>query len=537
MSWRAAPLALLTWAAGVAGPIGATPQRYASAPAAITPVPMSASCRAEAAADVDLGAAWLLVREQATARAAFDRAVDHDPDCALGYWGQAVARFDLALGEAADDGTLAATASGTAIEATVGRALAVPAQTAFERAAVAALRAMRDRVAAPGVPAAWPARIGAYRDALCAGAASNRAIRLWCARALADAAISPSLSAPAAEALAHVAELGRDGPLDLGSAFIVLQVAKDRQAPIVTRAIDAIVAANPPVPWPHLAAADAAAGRGDWATAASSSARAGAVATNEHARGRALDVELTALMQLGRRRDAYARAGAAIRSAATAGDEAGDAAARAFARVAVADRRIDGRGLVDRTTLTLGPREAQRWPAVFVDALDAALRAWPGGDAALLAQARASLEKLQALAGEDSLHEIDWAATIVEAAMAASQDEHQQMALFLMHAAEIEANPATIWLGRERLVPSREIAAELWLRTYRYDYARRDAQAVLDTEPARISPYVVLARTATRLHDTAAAAEAWKKVLELRVSADADDTIRLEAQRALGLAK
>jgi len=238
-------------------------------------------------------------------------------------------------------------------------------------------------------------------------------------------------------------------------------------------------------------------------------------------------------MQLGRRRDAYARAASAIRLPDDASDAERDAAARAVARLALADRRIDGRGLGDRGALALGPREAARWPAVFVEALDAALRAWPGGDAALLARARASLATLQALAGEDSLNEASWAATIVEAAMAASQDEHQQMDLFLTHAADLERNPAMRRGGLGLLVPTREIAAELWLRTYRYDWARRDAAAVLEAQPRRISPFVVLARTAVRVGDRAAAVAAWRTILELRASADADDTLRLEATQAL----
>jgi len=518
--------ALVVAGAVLAGSAAAVPgQRYASATPVIAPVPMGASCAAAASADVDLGAAWLLVGEPEAARPAFDRAVDHDPDCALGYWGQAAVRFP-----AADAGSPDAQ---RAVDAAVGRALAVPVRTPFERAVIGALRALRDRVAAPGVPAAWPARLSAYRDALCAGAAADRGIRLWCARALADAASSIDLPGAVPAALPHVVELARDRALDVGTAFIALEVVPDPHAPIVGRALAAIVAADPPAAAPHLAAADMAVRRGDWTAAAAASARAGAVAGRSEARASALDAELEALMQLGRRRDAYARAAAAIRLSADAGEAERDAAARAVARLAIADRRIDGRGLGDRGALVLGPREAVRWPAVFVDALDAALRAWPGGDAALLARARTSLASLQALAGEDSTAEATWAATIVEAAMAASQDEHQQMDLFLAHAADLERNPAMIRAGRALLVPTREIAAELWLRTYRYDWARRDAAAVLEAQPRRISPVVVLARTAVRVGDRAAAVAAWRTILELRASADADDTLRLEATQAL----
>jgi hypothetical protein len=531
---RAAALAAVAGVvAGVPSPAAPAPQRYAAAPAGIAPVPMGATCRAEASADVDVGAAWLLAGEPEPARAAFERAVDLDPDCALGYWGQALAGFGAALAASPDDGTAASTAGGRAIEAAIGRALAVPARSPLEIAAGAALRALRDRVAAPGVPAAWPARIAAYRDALCAGAAADRLVRVWCARALADAVVSGDLTVPAAAALAHVVELAREGPLDAGAAFIALQVAEDRTAPIVARAMDVIAGANPPAPRPHLAVAGAAADRGEWTAAAASAARAAATADDPEVRWPALDAELEALMQLGRRREAYARAGAAVRLPADARFEDRQQAARAFARLVLADRRIDGRGLGDRGALSLGSRERQHWPAVFVEALDQALRAWPGGDAALLARARASLDTLETRAGEHGPNEADWAAAVVEAAMAASQDEHQQMAVFLTHAAGLEANPATRWLGRARLVPSRELAAELWLRTYRYEDATREALAVLKAQPGRVSPHVVLARAAERLNDRAGAAEHWRRVLELRAGADADDTLRLEAERAL----
>jgi hypothetical protein len=227
-----------------------------------------------------------------------------------------------------------------------------------------------------------------------------------------------------------------------------------------------------------------------------------------------------------------ALAGTTMRLSPEAGDLERDLAARVFARVVLADRRLDGRGLGDRAALPIGPREAARWPAVFVAALDAALRAWPGGDATQLARARDELRTLESLTSQDGLVEVDWAITIVEAAIAASQDEHQQMALFLTHAAELERNPGLV-RGGEPLLPTAEIAAELWLRTYRYDDARREARAALAEHPQRVSPYVVLARAAGRLPDPAAAIEAWRRVLELRGAADADDTLRAEASQAV----
>ncbi len=541
----AALIALAASAVAPLTPAMAVPgQRYAQAAPAIAPVAMAASCRPEASAEVDVGAAWLLVREPDHARAAFERAVDHDPDCALGYWGQALARF----GEAVESAAVVA-----AIEATIARARSVPARTAFERTAVDALVRLAGREAAPGVPAAWPARVAAYRDALCAAAAADRGAGLWCARALADTWMPPvpGLAAapdPGAAALAHIAELAREQSIAAGAALIVLEVAPDPGAPIVARALAAIAAANPPAAAPHAEAARVAWRRGEWAAAATAAERARAAGPADPRVAAALDAQIDALLQLGRRAEAYALAHRALssgalgdglasgsRSGSGSGSESG--AARLHARVAVGDRRIDGRGLGDRAALPLDERTAAEWPAVFVAGLDAALRAWPGPDAALVARARDAVARLDALAANASADarptEMAWARTVIEAAIAASQDEHPEMALRFVHALDLERALAAADPRALPLVPSRELAAELWLRTYRYDYARREADALLEAQPNRISPYVVLARAAGRVQDAAAAGDAWRRVLDLRATADADDTIRLEAQRAL----
>jgi len=535
---RAAAIAAVAASAAVSVDLvfaaDARPQRYAAAPAAIAPVPMSASCLPEAAADVDLGAAWLLVRAADPARAAFDRAVDRDPDCALGYWGQALARFD--------DAAAGSTPIVTVVEATIARAAAVPARTPFERAAVAALGRLRAREAAPGVPAAWPARVAAYRDGLCAEAAAERVVRLWCARALADT--WTSLPAPGlvpgvgadVPALEHVVELARTQPLEVGAAVIVLEVAPNPQAPIVRRALEAIATANPPAPVPHALAARMAIRRGEWATAVTAAERARAAGPEDPRAVDALHAQLDALLQLGRRGEAYALAHRALSAggaSAAMGGAPADLAARLYARVILGDRRLDGRGLGDRAALPLDERTAALWPVVFVAGLDAALRAWPGPDPALVARARAASAQLESLAPEGRPSEIAWARTLIDAAVAASQDEHPELALRLVHAIDMERALAAADPAALPLLPARELGAELWLRTYRYDDARRDARALLDAQPQRISPFVVLARASARVKDTSAEAEAWRRVLELRATADADDTLRIEAQRAL----
>lgn len=504
--------ALGVWAAE-----GHGAQRYATPSASIAPVPMGSSCLPEASAAVDLGAAWLLVEAFGEARAAFDRATAIDPDCALGYWGLAVSRFG--------DARAGSASAVAAVESAAARGASVPARTAFERAALGALGRLVAREAAPGVPAAWPARAAAYRDALCEGAADTQT-RLWCARALADAA------APGEAALTRALALLGEGPLDVGAAVIALELAPDASAPIVARALDAIAAAKPPAPAPHALAARAAVRRGDWTRAAASAETVRALVPDTVPES-VTHAHLEALFQLGRRADAYGLAGRIVAVPAGATPAQIDAAARAFAHVVLADRRLDGRGLADRAALPLAAAAADAWPAVFAGGLDAAIRAWPGGDAARIAEARAAIARLDASPDAGRRAELAWARTLIEAAIAASQDEHPQMGLLFAHAAGLEAHAIAAGEMSLPLILSRELAAELWLRTYRYDDARREARAVLAASPHRISPYVVLARASTRVDDGAGAADAWRTVLALREKADANDSLRIEAEGAL----
>ena len=496
---------------------------------------MSASCLPEAAADVDLGAAWLLVRAADPARAAFDRAVDRDPDCALGYWGQALARFD--------DAAAGSPPIVTAVEATIARAAAVPARTPFERAAVAALGRLRAREAAPGVPAAWPARVAAYRDALCAEAAADRAVRLWCARALADT--WTSLPAPGlapgvgsdVPALEHVVELARTQPLDVGAAVIVLEVAPDPQAPIVTRALAAVAAANPPAPVPHALAARTAIRRGEWTTAVTAAERARAAGPEDPRAVDALHAQIDALLQLGRRAEAYALAHRAL--SANGGERRERAARRRRRRLAstrawssaIAASTAAASAIARRCRSTSGRRRCGRWSSSPASTPRCApgRAPTPRWWRAPVRHPRSS-KRWHPRAGRRRSR---WARTLIDAAIAASQDEHPELALRLVHAIDMERTLAAADPAALPLLPARELGAELWLRTYRYDDARRDARALLDAQPQRISPFVVLARASARVKDTSAAAEAWRRVLELRATADADDTLRVEAQRAL----
>jgi hypothetical protein len=117
--------------------------------------------------------------------------------------------------------------------------------------------------------------------------------------------------------------------------------------------------------------------------------------------------------------------------------------------------------------------------------------------------------------------------------MAASQDEHPQMTLLFTHAIDLEARLRSAGRLLLPLVPARELAAELWLRTYRYADAQREARACLDAQPHRALPHAFVARAARRQKDVATATAAWEAVREIRRGADADDPLRREAEEAL----
>jgi tetratricopeptide (TPR) repeat protein len=74
----------------MAAAVMALVQAYSPAPRDIAPIDMKSSCTAEAANDVNRGAAFLMALAPLDARRAFGRAAERDPDCALAGWGRAM---------------------------------------------------------------------------------------------------------------------------------------------------------------------------------------------------------------------------------------------------------------------------------------------------------------------------------------------------------------------------------------------------------------------------------------------------------------
>jgi hypothetical protein len=520
-------------------------QRYTPAPSDVRPVPMQASCTAEAAADVDRGAAWLLLLAPGEARRAFERAADADPDCALAYWGQAVSHFPVADEPPARQAL-------AEIRRAADRARTVPASTPFARAAVDALTRFLAREAAPGVGAAWPARLAAYRDALCPAAAAPDAtepMRLFCARAhVLTSSLPGDLASLEARRLAvsgardPASGTATTGPaMTPGAAIVLLQTeGGSALSPHLSPALTALALLTAPAPAAHHLALRAAVRLGDWARATVAGERAlaaagpdGVYALLAGARAEyAPEWLLEAYLQQGRIA-AATRFTADSRAALLAldpddprGQGVRQALARMDARLAIATRRWPAARADDPAAVP----SHETWTTAFVDGLGAALRAWPGGDPAHLARARTARDQLAALTNAARLpSEIAWAATLVDAAMAASQDEHPQMELLFTHAIDLEVRLREAGRLSLPLVPARELAAELWLRTYRYPDAVREARAALEMAPHRAMPHAILGRTAVRLRDASGAAEAYRRLRELRRDGDPDDELRREA--------
>jgi tetratricopeptide (TPR) repeat protein len=184
-----------------------------------------------------------------------------------------------------------------------------------------------------------------------------------------------------------------------------------------------------------------------------------------------------------------------------------------------------------------GPPEDERagdaWPWQFGVGLVNAWHAWPGGHADRLRAAKTSLDALSTDAASDVDPEREIARTLVEATMAASQDEHPQVTLLLSHAADVEARLMATGRLTRPIQPARELAAEIWLRFYRYPDAVREARATLDRFPNRWRAWLTLARATAALKQGDESLAAWRRVAEIRAQADEGDAAREEARRAV----
>jgi tetratricopeptide (TPR) repeat protein len=509
-------------------------QRYTPATTDVDPVPMHASCSAEANADIDRGAAFLMLLAASDARRAFSRAADTDPDCALAYWGQATST----LPTADEPLTLATLDAGRSI---VLRARATKARTPIERGLVAAVA----ELVAPSAPATLGVRLEGYEQRLRALADAHPAtpiVQVLHARAALLRSTLPGDTARARAATVLEAAF-RDPALFAGAAVTLLQATDASTSPAqARRAAEGLMGTRLPAPQ-HLALRTFVK-LGDWPNAVrageSALKYAGSPSSPALLYGarRELAVEwlVETWLQQGKRsaaRTLVSRLEAEL-GRADASDDAVPAVRLGLARAA-ARVTLDERDWTAPAAPAPSPEpEALAWPLGFAHGLLAGWRAWPGGDAQLLRLARVHLGALaNASSARTADPEIELARVLTEAAVAASQDEHPQVTLLVTHAAELETRLEQTGRLSLPLLPARGLAAEIWQRFYRYPDAEREARATLERYPNRWRAWITLARACNLQDEMDEAHAAYRRVAEIRAGADAGDPALDEARRAL----
>lgn len=502
-------------------------QRYTPPAADIEPLPMRASCSAEANAEVDRGAAFLVVLANESARQAFERAAVADPDCALGYWGQAASRLP-----SANDTLIAA--SLTAGADASRRAASVPARTPHERALVESIVALF----APPSPTPVGVRLDAYERRLRDLAAANRdsdVLTILHARAMLLRTTLPGDTARLrARAAIESAYAGR--PLSPGAAVALLESWEGTPAPeVAQRAADAVSRVRAPQPQ-HLALrALVDAGLWDRAVKAGEQvfANVDSFVSPDTLYGAAHDYAGERLIEADVQRGDEATARGRLRQmvdalAKTDLDEhdrrvLGNAVARAGTRLGL-DRRSD---LQDRTRVV-----DAHWTALFLSGLSTAWSAWPGGDKDRLRQVGATLAAIDDARGEPE-PERALARALIDAAASASQDEHAQTTLLLTHAQSLERELMESGRISRPLQPAQELAAEIWQRFYRYPDAEREGRAAQARFPNRWRTLLTLARSTAAQGRVDEARAFYRQIEAQRTKSAPDDFVLEEVRREL----
>ncbi len=152
-----------------------------------------------------------------------------------------------------------------------------------------------------------------------------------------------------------------------------------------------------------------------------------------------------------------------------------------------------------------------------------------GPEAEIAREARRRLEALADRAGRRGPAEIRRLA--VQAAIAASQEEREEMALVLLHAAEFEA--ASGVGGAATVLPIAELAGDLWLEVERFADARREYAAALEADPESVGSLLGLARASAQEGALDEARGAYTRLLRVWDDADPDLSALVEARQFL----
>ena len=188
-----------------------------------------------------------------------------------------------------------------------------------------------------------------------------------------------------------------------------------------------------------------------------------------------------------------------------------------LARRALERQQWDEAMAVPDSSLSLPSRVA----ALFSRGLAAARSAWPGGVGPAAAVAQRAAQRLARLAqAEGPTGRAEAARATVLAAIAAAQEERDELALLLTHALEVEAASADDSLIPPLPLPLQEVAGDLWLQVDRYLEAQAAYRAAVTRYPSRGRSWLGLARASAKAGDRPQAVEAYQRFLEAWAEAD-----------------
>jgi hypothetical protein len=175
--------------------------------------------------------------------------------------------------------------------------------------------------------------------------------------------------------------------------------------------------------------------------------------------------------------------------------------------------------------------DATRW---FARGVGAARAAWPGGKAPLVAVAREAAQKLDEIAskrGRKGLVELQRLGVL--AAIAAAQEEQDELTLLLTQAMALEMAIQPPGQPVSPIVPIHELAGDLFLVVHRYPDARRAYEASLARYPGRARSLHGLARACAKSNAREAARTAYEQLLAQWKTADPDRPEIAEAKAFL----
>jgi hypothetical protein len=154
-----------------------------------------------------------------------------------------------------------------------------------------------------------------------------------------------------------------------------------------------------------------------------------------------------------------------------------------------------------------------RLAALYLRGLIAAREAYPfGGSPESIAPVERALAELDReplrSAGEREIVRF-----VLQAAIAASQSEREEVALLIDHAIDLETQRRSAGLSGAPVLTAVEVAGDLWLQVHRYDDARRAYARAADRVGRTPRVVLGLARAAVRLFDWPTACAEYKALV------------------------